>query len=539
MSYTALYRKWRPTSFEEVRGQDHIVKTLKNQINSGRIGHAYLFCGTRGTGKTSIAKIFARAVNCEHPVDGSPCGECSMCRQIAAGASLNVVEIDAASNNGVENIRDIREQVQYPPTDGRYRVYIIDEVHMLSIGAFNALLKTLEEPPSYVIFILATTEVHKIPITILSRCQRYDFKRISIDTIAGRLAELTQAEQIDVDDRALRYVARAADGSMRDALSLLDQCVAFHFGEKLTYDNVLEVLGAVDNRVFSKLFQAVLASDTKACIREIEEMIIQGRDLSQLVNDFVWYMRNLLIAKTTDEPGDMLDMSEENLAVLKEEAAGVDTETLMRYIRIFSELSGQLRYASQKRILVEIAFIKLTTPSMEQNLDSILQRITLLEQKMQEMPDNLQKLASLAPAAGQAASSKTAVVETPPEPKTVFLPPAQYEDLMLMRKEWGRIASLSQLVGSIRLSLPKTSVEPAGEGCLCIVCTDENTFGIINREPELKNLQEVVQEKYKKTLQFKVRLESSAVPQRTVYVSDEDLKNAIHTDVIVEEDDSV
>lgn len=539
MSYTALYRKWRPTSFEEVRGQDHIVKTLKNQINSGRIGHAYLFCGTRGTGKTSIAKIFARAVNCEHPVDGSPCGECSMCRQIAEGASLNVVEIDAASNNGVENIRDIREQVQYPPTDGRYRVYIIDEVHMLSIGAFNALLKTLEEPPSYVIFILATTEVHKIPITILSRCQRYDFKRISIDTIAGRLAELTQAEQIDVDDRALRYVARAADGSMRDALSLLDQCVAFHFGEKLTYDNVLEVLGAVDNRVFSKLFQAVLASDTKACIREIEEMIIQGRDLSQLVNDFVWYMRNLLIAKTTDEPGDMLDMSEENLAVLKEEAAGVDTETLMRYIRIFSELSGQLRYASQKRILVEIAFIKLTTPSMEQNLDSILQRITLLEQKMQEMPDNLQKLASLAPAAAQAASSKTAVVETPPEPKTVSLPPAQYEDLMLMRKEWGRIASLSQLVGSIRLSLPKTSVEPAGEGCLCIVCTDENTFGIINREPELKNLQEVVQEKYKKTLQFKVRLESSAVPQRTVYVSDEDLKNAIHTDVIVEEDDSV
>lgn len=539
MSYTALYRKWRPTSFEEVRGQDHIVKTLKNQINSGRIGHAYLFCGTRGTGKTSIAKIFARAVNCEHPVDGSPCGECSMCRQIAEGASLNVVEIDAASNNGVENIRDIREQVQYPPTDGRYRVYIIDEVHMLSIGAFNALLKTLEEPPSYVIFILATTEVHKIPITILSRCQRYDFKRISIDTIAGRLAELTQAEQIDVDDRALRYVARAADGSMRDALSLLDQCVAFHFGEKLTYDNVLEVLGAVDNRVFSKLFQAVLASDTKACIREIEEMIIQGRDLSQLVNDFVWYMRNLLIAKTTDEPGDMLDMSEENLAVLKEEAAGVDTETLMRYIRIFSELSGQLRYASQKRILVEIAFIKLTTPSMEQNLDSILQRITLLEQKMQEMPDNLQKLASLAPAAGQAASSKTAVVEPPPEPKTVSLPPAQYEDLMLMRKEWGRIASLSQLVGSIRLSLPKTSVEPAGEGCLCIVCTDENTFGIINREPELKNLQEVVQEKYKKTLQFKVRLESSAVPQRTVYVSDEDLKNAIHTDVIVEEDDSV
>ena len=537
--YQALYRKWRPKTFSQVVGQDHITGTLQRQVAEGRTAHAYLFTGTRGTGKPTCARILAKAVNCLHPEDGAPCNRCEACRGIDSGSLLDVTELDAASNSRVDDIRELLSESVYTPSVLKKRVYIIDEVHMLSTQAFNALLKTIEEPPEHLMFILATTELHKVPATILSRCQRYDFKRISIDTIAGRLAELTQAEQIDVDDRALRYVARAADGSMRDALSLLDQCVAFHFGEKLTYDNVLEVLGSGDTRVFSTLFQAVLASDTKACIREIEEMIIQGRDLSQLVNDFVWYMRNLLIAKTTDEPGDMLDMSEENLAVLKEEAAGGDTETLMRYIRIFSELSGQLRYASQKRILVEIAFIKLTMPSMEQNLDSILQRITLLEQKMQEMPDNLQKLASLAPAAGQAASSKTAVVETPPEPKTVSLPPAQYEDLMLMRKEWGRIASLSQLVGSIRLSLPKTSVEPAGEGCLCIVCTDENTFGIINREPELKNLQEVVQEKYKKTLQFKVRLESSAVPQRTVYVSDEDLKNAIHTDVIVEEDDSV
>lgn len=194
MSYMALYRKWRPVSFEDVKGQDPVVQTLKNQITSDRIGHAYLFCGTRGTGKTSIAKIYARAVNCEHPIDGSPCNQCASCRAILEGSSMNVVEIDAASNNGVENIRDIREQVQYPPTEGKYRVYIIDEVHMLSIGAFNALLKTLEEPPAYVIFILATTEVHKIPITILSRCQRYDFKRISLETIADRLRELTQAE---------------------------------------------------------------------------------------------------------------------------------------------------------------------------------------------------------------------------------------------------------------------------------------------------------------------------------------------------------
>ena len=241
MSYTALYRKWRPRVFGDVKGQDHIVTTLQNQIRSERIGHAYLFCGTRGTGKTSVAKIFAKAVNCEHPVNG----ECPSCQQIQAGTSLNVVEIDAASNNGVENIREIRDQVQYPPTEGKYRVYIIDEVHMLSTGAFNALLKTLEEPPSYVIFILATTEVHKIPITVLSRCQRYDFRRITVDTIADRLKELTDAEGMAVEDRALRYVAKAGDGSMRDALSLLDQCAAFHYGETLTYENVLDVPGAV------------------------------------------------------------------------------------------------------------------------------------------------------------------------------------------------------------------------------------------------------------------------------------------------------
>ena len=251
MSYTALYRKFRPDRFEDVKGQDHIVTTLKNQIKADRIGHAYLFTGTRGTGKTTIAKLFAKAVNCEHPVDGSPCGECRSCKTIASGASVNVIEIDAASNNGVDNIREIIDEVSYSPVEGKYKVYIIDEVHMLSIGAFNALLKTLEEPPSYVIFILATTEVHKIPITILSRCQRYDFKRINIDTIADRLQELMDKEQVAVQDKALRYIAKTADGSMRDALSLLDQCIAFHFGEKLTYDKVLGVMGGVETRLFS------------------------------------------------------------------------------------------------------------------------------------------------------------------------------------------------------------------------------------------------------------------------------------------------
>lgn len=384
MSYTALYRKFRPTAFEDVKGQDHIVTTLKNQIKAERTSHAYLFCGTRGTGKTTIAKIFAKAVNCEHPADGSPCGECAICRAIAAGASMNVIEIDAASNNGVDSIREIVDEVTYSPAEGKYKVYIIDEVHMLSIGAFNALLKTLEEPPSYVIFILATTEVHKIPITILSRCQRYDFKRITIDTIADRIRELMDKEQVQIEEKAIRYIAKTADGSMRDALSLLDQCIAFHFGKELTYDKVLDVLGAVDTEVFSRLLRIVLDADVTGAISLLEEIVMQGRELTQFISDFTWYLRNLLLVKTADGVEDVIDVSTENLARLKEEAQMVENDVIMRYIRVMSELSGQIRYASQKRILVEIALIKLCRPSMETDTSSLVDRIRQLEEKLEK-----------------------------------------------------------------------------------------------------------------------------------------------------------
>lgn len=383
MSYTALYRKWRPSTFDEVKGQDHIVTTLKNQVINDRIGHAYLFCGTRGTGKTSVAKILAKAVNCAHPVDGNPCGECEVCRAVAAGASMNVIEIDAASNNGVDNIREIKEEVAYPPTQGRFKVYIIDEVHMLSIGAFNALLKTLEEPPAYVIFILATTEAHKIPITILSRCQRYDFKRISIDTISARLSELMVAEDISADERALRYVAKAADGSMRDALSLLDQCLAFYMGQELKYENVLEVLGAVDTEVFSDFFRGIVAGDAIGLIHKLEKIIIDGRDLSQFVSDFTWYLRNLMLLQSQTDASDVLEMSEENMKLLKEDAKLTDLNGVMRYIRVFSELSGQLKNSSQKRVMVEVALIKMTQPAMEKGLnDALMDRIAVLERRM-------------------------------------------------------------------------------------------------------------------------------------------------------------
>ena len=299
MSYTALYRKFRPDTFSEVKGQDHVVRTLQNQIRSGRIGHAYLFCGTRGTGKTSVAKIMAKAVNCENPRDGEPCGTCKSCRAIAAGSSLNVIEIDAASNNGVENIRQIREEVAYSPAEGKYKVYIIDEVHMLSQGAFNALLKTLEEPPSYVIFILATTEAHKVPVTIVSRCQRYEFHRISRQEIADRLSDLLAREGVEADEKAIRCIARKADGGMRDALSLADQCISFYLGEPLTYDKVLNVLGTIDTEEESRLLAEIRSGDVTAVFAHLEEMIYRGRDLSQLIADFTWYLRNVLLVKAS------------------------------------------------------------------------------------------------------------------------------------------------------------------------------------------------------------------------------------------------
>ena len=463
MAYQALYRKFRPQEFEDVKGQEHIVTTLKNQIKADRIGHAYLFCGTRGTGKTTVAKILAKAVNCEHPVEGSPCGQCPTCKAIASGASMNVIEIDAASNNGVDNIRQIREEVTYRPTEGRFKVYIIDEVHMLSTGAFNALLKTLEEPPSYVIFILATTEAHKIPITILSRCQRYDFHRIGIDTITDRLRELMVEEGIEVEEKALRYVAKAGDGSMRDALSLLDQCIAFHLGETLTYENVLEVLGAVDTEVFSRLLRAVIGQNVLGAITILDELVDEGRELGQLVADFTWYLRNLLLMQTSDNMEDMLDMSRENLASLKEEAAMVSPEVLMRYIRVFSELSNQIRYSTQKRILIEVAIIKLCKPQMEQNVDSLNDRIEVLERKMEQgIP-----VAAAAPGLTQMqASSKPAAKRE--------LPKAIPDDIRMAIAKWKSI--MSEMGGISRQYLNRAVPTLGNSGDLQLVLDDANAY---------------------------------------------------------------
>ncbi len=492
MSYVALYRKFRPDTFEDVKGQEAIVTTLKNQIKSNRIGHAYLFCGTRGTGKTTIAKIMAKAVNCENPVDGSPCGECAMCKNIAAANSMNVIEIDAASNNGVDNIREIVDEVSYSPTEGKYKVYIIDEVHMLSTGAFNALLKTLEEPPSYVIFILATTESHKIPITILSRCQRYDFKRISIDTIADRIRELTTKEEVAIEDGAIRYIAKAADGSMRDALSLLDQCIAFHYGETLTYEKALKVLGAVDSSVFAELLDCIIDKNIPGAIGVLDEVVMQGRELPQFVTDFTMYLRNLMMVKSADVPAEVLEISNEALSVLRQEAEKLDINTIFRYIRIFSEVSNQIKYASQKRILIEVSIIKLCKPQTETKQDALLDRIRALEEAVERGVTINPRTEN----AGSAMNNASPVVKP-------VLPKAVPEEIQKIVQNWSSLMDamnqpLKSAVNNVRLSL--------GEGnTLLVIAEDFIAYETLKRESNMAALKNELEDFIGKEIRIELR----------------------------------
>ncbi|MBZ9632757.1 DNA polymerase III subunit gamma/tau [Clostridium sp. FP1] len=379
MAYKALYREWRPKTFHDVVGQEHVTITLKNQINNQRIAHAYLLCGTRGTGKTSTAKILAKAVNCTNSDHGEPCNECEMCININSGTAIDVTEIDAASHNGVDNIRDIIEDVQYPPQEAKYKVYIIDEVHMLSIGAVNAFLKTLEEPPSNIIFILATTDPQKLPITILSRCQRFDFKRIKSSDIFERLRKIVTEQGVLVEDNSLKLISRVSDGAMRDALSILDQAISMNEG-KVEYDSVIDMLGLVTSESLTILSDSVIDRNVERSIKAINEIVMSGKDIYVFIKDMTTHMRNLLMAKVSEDVEEILDMSSENIGIIKQQAAKIRVEEIMRNIKILQDAEEQAKWSKQNRIYLELAVIKMCKIEYDTSKEVLLSRINKLEE---------------------------------------------------------------------------------------------------------------------------------------------------------------
>ena len=381
MSYKALYREWRPKTFEDVIGQEHISTTLKNEILNNRTSHAYLFCGTRGTGKTSTAKVFAKALNCLNLQNGEPCNECEMCLKINDGLAIDVVELDAASNNGVDKIREIIEDVKYPPQEARFKVYILDEVHMLSLGAVNAFLKTLEEPPKNVVFILATTDPQKLPITILSRCQRFDFKRINKEQIVARLRKITTEKGIFADDKSLDLIARVSDGAMRDSLSILEQAISMG-DEKVEYEGLVKMLGLVANDNLFNLVDAAIERNIEKSMHIIEDLVMSGKDMGIFIKDLMNHFRNLLMIKITHNPEEVLDTSEENIERLKSQSTRIRVEEIMRCIRILQEGEEGLKLSKQSRIHLELAIIKICKIEYDTSREVLLNRINKIEEAL-------------------------------------------------------------------------------------------------------------------------------------------------------------
>ena len=384
MSYLAIYRRFRPTTFSQVIGQEHVIKTLTNQINGQRVGHAYLFCGARGTGKTSVAKIFARAINCLTPENGSPCFKCQACQSLANPTNLDILEIDAASNNGVDDIRELRESVQYPPVAGQYKVYIIDEVHMLSPGAFNALLKTLEEPPKHAVFILATTEPQKLPATILSRCMRFDFHLVADEVIQKLIENIYTEVGKPFESEATALIAKAGEGSVRDALSLADLCLS-DTNEKLTYKQVIDLLGASDRNKTAKLCEYILKSDVGNVMGQINEITSFGKSVSVLSKDVCQLIRDVLVAKTCKDAKAVLKMPDDEVELLKQLASLTDSNRLLRILEIFAGIETELRYSTHPRVVLESAAVKATLPSEDYNVDALISRVTALERQLKEL----------------------------------------------------------------------------------------------------------------------------------------------------------
>ena len=428
--HKALYRSYRPQIFDDVVGQEYIIRTLKNQIENNNIGHAYLFTGTRGTGKTSTAKIFARAVNCNYGINQEPCNECDLCRGILSDNIIDVIEIDAASNNSVDDIRELRESVKYSPTKAKYKVYIIDEVHMLSQGAFNALLKTLEEPPSYIIFILATTEPHKIPATILSRCQRFDFKRVTVKDMSDRMKKICIEENIHVEDKALNLISRNSQGALRDALSILDQCISFG-DNKIEYKDVVELLGTVNIDQLFDMAKCIINQDTKKSLQNLNEFVLCGKDIRNLINDLIDHFRNLMVCKVSNELDEIISLPDEILILLKEQSNSIDMNSLIRILNILSVAQDNIRSSSNPRVLAEVTIMKLAQPMFDESKESLIKRIENLE--------NIIESGSIKISIDSNHNSKEDYIVENNEDEEAIYENIKNEDVKLIEKSWEKI----------------------------------------------------------------------------------------------------
>lgn len=506
--HKALYRVYRPKTFEDVVGQEHIVKTLKNQIKNNNIGHAYLFSGTRGTGKTSTAKIFARAVNCLNSINEEPCNECEICVDTLNDNIMDIVEIDAASNNSVDDIRELRESVKYTPSKAKYKVYIIDEVHMLSQGAFNALLKTLEEPPSYVIFILATTEPHKIPATILSRCQRFDFKRVSSKDIANRMAYICEKENIQAEEKALSLIARNSQGALRDALSILDQCMSFG-NEKIEYNDVIELLGTVNIDELFELSQAIICEDTKKSLQILNEFIIWGKDIRNLINDLIDHFRNLMVCKVSRELDEIISLPEETIERLKEQAKTININDLIRILNILSETQDSMKSSSNTRILAEVTIMKIAQPMFDESKEALIKRIENLEQIIES--GNI-KVVTVQDESNEGMEYKDEQVSNQEEKQEIVYEDVKSEDAKLVESSWKKI--IQKIKDDKKPSIYALLKEVSGfyikENSLFIIFNDNFSFARsrLSSEETIKYVEQVIREVLNRSFHLKIYLKS-------------------------------
>ena len=537
--HKALYRVYRPKTFGDVVGQEHIVKTLKNQIKNNNIGHAYLFSGTRGTGKTSTAKIFARAVNCLNPINEEPCNECEICIDTLNDNIMDIVEIDAASNNSVDDIRELRESVKYTPSKAKYKVYIIDEVHMLSQGAFNALLKTLEEPPSYVIFILATTEPHKIPATILSRCQRFDFKRVSSKDIASRMSYICKKENIEAEEKALSLIARNSQGALRDALSILDQCMSFG-NEKIEHNDVIELLGTVNIDELFELSQSIIDENTKKSLEILNEFIIWGKDIRNLINDLIDHFRNLMVCKVSKDLDEIISLPEESIERLKEQSQNVNINDLIRILNILSETQDSMKSSSNTRILAEVTIMKIAQPMFDESKEALIKRIENLEEKIES--GNI-KVSTVQ--IEQSKDVKSQIIEdnkVEENKEDVAYEEVKSEDVRLVESSWKKITQKikDDRKLSVAALLKEVNTFNVKDNILYLIFNDNFSFARsrLNSKDTIEYVESIIREVLNRSFNIQIYLKSEVASlnlSETINKADEGeeiLKNIVNKDIL-------